>query len=291
MRPFFTQALAAIIATVASAQAQPSVLIRAAIREDSPKVSDQLSFTQRIPMVAGEMVVVFAQPEKGAGECYRRFIPKTGKAKDPNHWICSRGSSWLLQGTEPRVAKATPGKGGDPFTFTMHASHETTIHVATEDGVLEVQMRSTRTTPLFFLMGKAKVGPEQRFKEGYIEPTDPWIGNGYRYQEHPYEGRKGRGLIVELRRPGSDPGVTLGENLGVVTPSGTTLYMDNLFDDDCARVFIGSMTDGKYIIQPRAIGSKGSGPVDKTKRVPFLVTIREVPDLLELLGIEFTTAR
>jgi hypothetical protein len=171
----------------------------------------------------------------------------------------------------------------------MNASDETTLHVADADGILEVMIRSSSPTPFFFLMGKAKVGPPQVFKDGHIEPTDPWLGDGYRYQEHPYPGRKGAGLIVELRRPGTTPNQSLGENLGVVTPAGETLYMDNLLDDDCARVFIGSMIDGKYMIQPRVIGSKGLIPVEKLHRSRYAITTREVPDMLKLLGIEFIT--
>lgn len=275
-------------ATMALSQAQhSSVLLRSEITEQSPKVGKEFSFTQKIPMVTGEMVIVFAKPERGMRECYRRFIPKEGKAENPDRWICSRGSSWLLQGTTQRSAKAVPGKGGSPFAFTMNASDETTLHVADADGILEVQMRSSSPTPFFFLMGKTKVGPPQVFKDGHIEPTDPWLGDGYRYQQHPFPGRKGAGLIVELRRPGSNPSQSLGENLGVVTPAGETLYMDNLMDDDCARVFIGSMTDGDYMIQPRVIGSKGLVPVEKLKRAHYIVTTREVPDMLKLLGIEF----
>jgi hypothetical protein len=280
----------ALAATMSLAQAQLSgVLIRSEITEQSPKFGKEFSFTQKIPMVTGEMVVVYAKPEKGMSECYRRFISKEGKADNPNHWICSRGSSWLLQGTTQRSAKAIPVKGGSPFAFTMNASDETTLHVAEADGILEVQMRSSSPTSFFFLMGKTKVGPPQVFKDGHIEPTDPWLGNGYRYQEHAFHGRKGAGLIVELRRPSSTPSQSLGENLGVVTPAGETLYMDNLMDDDCARVFIGSMTDGDYIIQPRVIGSKGLVPVEKLNRANYIVTTREVPDMLKLLGIQFIT--
>ena len=279
----FKTLIFSILATIVSAADQSSsVLVRSEITDKSTKTGEELSFTQRIPMLAGEMVVVFAKSDKGTRECYRRFIPKVGQSKNPDHWICSRGSTWLLQSTNPLKANATPGKGGPPFSFIMSPADETTLHIASEEGVLEVQMRSSSPTPFFFLMGKTIVGPVVPFKEGFIEPTDPWIGDGYRYQEHAFPGQKGSGLVVELRRPDSK-----SESLGVVTPKGETLAMDNTLDDDCARIFIASMTEGNYLVQPRVVGSKGAGPATNSRRAQYVITTRKVPDILKLLGIEF----
>lgn len=266
----------------AAPAATPSVLIRVTMDENTPKVGEEYAVTQKVPMKAGEMAVVLAHCEDAYPETYRRFIPKGTPPEQVTHWIDTLGATGLLQGTEPKKMKATPGRGGPPFEFTLRAADECALHIAAVEGTLEVMVRSSKPISYFLLMGKTPVEPAKPLAAGQVEAGDPFFETSFQYKAHPYPGKPGKGVVFELTHPDADP-KTDSQAIAVLTPAGALLDVHNVLNDTSGRIFIGSMSAHDYQVQARQL----SRPGESAALVPlrYELTAREVPDLLELLGL------
>ncbi len=265
--------------TMAHAQTN-SVLIRGEITENSPKFYDNLTFTQQIPMKAGEMVVVYTKPSRGMRETYYRFLPTDPKSEQPSKWEDSRGSRWLFPDNEKTVkVVAKPTKGGPTEPFDLYVADDSTLYIAEEEGTLEVQMRSKHPVSLFFLMGKAKIDPPRISIPGILSSTDPKTEKQYAYHQQPLKTNSGKGLLVDLDFDSKKYVISLS----VTDPAGVECE-NNPGVLNSPRVLIASTSDGEYIIKPVCLASPKY--MEKMGEVPYTLKVTELPDILELLGIE-----
>jgi len=266
-----------------------SVLIRGEITESSPKFYDKLTFTQRIPMKTGELVVVYTKALIGFRESYYSFTPSDPKAEKPKKgertkWHDARGSRWLFpENTSTLKVTATPSKGGSLPPFELQVIDDSILYVAQEDGVLEVQMRSSNPVSVMFIMGKSFVGPPKISEKHIFKSTDPRSENQYIYHQHPYKTSKNKGLLVNIHGHPESTQDKSPYGLTVKDPQEADYEM---FPDysTTKRVYISSTIDGEYLIKPYLIYS--AEQMEKTGDKTYTLEVTELPEIPTLLGIQ-----